>query len=265
MNKLFKILCALALMCGLAVVSTSAHGAFQVTFSATSSANQTVTDNNVPSGDTNPALGLIQATVSIGPAGSQFTDAFTGSSKPFIPNTPTDGGTDQSHVVVDAKNLTGSTEVLHVTMTDTGFHLVFGTPPDVFLESVFSGNVSNVAGHPSSGYSITFQSWVDASNTAFGKPAGATTGLQGPFTTSASLLAGSDLAKFVGPMSNPFSITSEMTITLKAGGAIRLSADGSTTVSTPEPSTLVALLTGIPLLGICGWRRRRQTSGLVVA
>jgi hypothetical protein len=58
--------------------------------------------------------------------------------------------------------------------------------------------------------------------------------------------------------SNPFSITNRMVLNLVSLGTANLT--GTTTVAVPAPGGLVLALTGLPLLGLSRWIRRRKQS-----
>jgi len=61
----------------------------------------------------------------------------------------------------------------------------------------------------------------------------------------------------VASLSAPFSITQQVSVTLAAGQSIDIQTLSQLT-ATPEPATVAMALTGLPLLGLGAWARRRR-------
>ncbi|MBI3411169.1 MAG: hypothetical protein HY040_22775 [Planctomycetes bacterium] len=236
MLRLFRNWPLLAILTGIVVLAEPppAKADFQIRISD-GTTTQVFTDNNA--GDLNGQIGAMNIVTSVG----NFNVVMAlGVSKPVVGNS--------SLAVIDLSSLSVSTVgggTLRIDITDTSFTIPPGANQTAFLSSQITGNVF--------GGSIGYQSWVDYSNTAFGGADSSpgpvfSTGLQANNTTANMLVSG-----FNG---GPFSLTSETVISLGGGGFA--SADGTTSLVTPAPSTLGAALIALPILGLVGWQRRRN-------
>jgi hypothetical protein len=119
----------------------------------------------------------------------------------------------------------------------------------------------------------TFQSVIDNSNTLFGGLPGVltpgptdTTGLQ---VVTIPLVSGTD--DFSGTASKvvsnvaPFSLSNEfrlLNLTIASGTQIQFT--GTTTLSVPAPAGLLLALSGLPVLGLRMWRRRKAQAAETV-
>jgi hypothetical protein len=163
----------------------------------------------------------------------------------------------QSNLTING-NTTGNVlfSSIVIRVTDTGFLSPTGAAT---LSSSFSGSYG--AGVSAVG-NQTFQSFANLSNTAF-----ATSGLTGgaqnftlPAVTTTTAFNGSqDTA--VNISSTPFSLTNTFTFSqFTIGAGAQLQVTGTTNLQTPavpEPMTIVATLSGLPVLGGFMWRRRK--------
>jgi hypothetical protein len=166
-------------------------------------------------------------------------------SKPLPTNGPFQAFMD---IGIQATN-TPRAQKLFFNLTDTDFTTVVPTG------TLTSGYSNTKAGKGTS----TFQSWAGANIPYIGIVAGSpvfTTGLQGPFTGTASNTA------TLGPITlpQPFAMT-DQTVLNPNGKADAWSTDGATTfTAVPEPASMAMLLVGGPLLCLSLRRRRRQAA-----
>lgn len=108
----------------------------------------------------------------------------------------------------------------------------------------------------------SLQSFYDAGNGTTAGVGTNYTGTQGPLTT----LSGSATATAVFSGTSPFAISN--VLTFNAGSdASALSATGTTLVNAlPEPASMALWLSGLPVLGLARfWRRRQQRGPLAIA
>jgi hypothetical protein len=148
------------------------------------------------------------------------------------------------------KNTGSTTATLYITMSDTGFKMPYSP---VTVDSHVGGTVIT----PGSGNLMTYQSYIDPANgqnttTGYSPgPQDSKNGLtikSGSFDNDAYLTLAKNL-------SSQYSVTEYFKITLSAGSEINFSS--STTLTTPEPSSLVlAGLGGISVVGFALRRRR---------
>jgi hypothetical protein len=140
-------------------------------------------------------------------------------------------------------NITANgTGTLVVELTETSDGSTFISP--------LSGLILSVGGLTAPGGSITFESFVDDNDVAFGTTTAGPT--LGPFVTSphAGLISGS-----FASVTDPYSVTLRITIVHSTQGTTSTDADLSTV---PEPASLaVWSVLGLAGLGYGGWRRKR--------
>lgn len=188
-----------------------------------------------------------------GKIGNFSINVTTGLSKPALPAQPPQ--LDLNSVDVTS-SLGGGT--LYITLEDTGFTT---TLPSPFLQSSIGGTLGN-------GTSLTFQSWVnnsakpDLSNPYTGSaPAGSTGTPLLSFGPGGLGFSGTADSGTLTTLSSPFNMFATAVLTA-SGGQEFASFDGTTEVL-PVPSTLVLVLSGLPLLGLCpllGLPRKRKLS-----
>jgi PEP-CTERM motif len=216
-----------------------------------------ITDNGP--GDTNPAVGGIGATFAL-PGGGNVM--FTVSSNQPIP-------VNFSQIRQVELAMAGSTDVSFpgqtfiIDVTDTNFNRPSGlsTLTSETSSTGFQGT------HPSQA-SVTFQSWADNNNIAFGgtpqnPSAGAFT--PGPQVEPSNTNFGGpnppDTVSINSLATPPLSLTNRFTVSnvfIPAGGSLQLTGT-ATLAAVPEPATLVSALIGLPMLGAF-WRRRRAAT-----
>jgi hypothetical protein len=139
---------------------------------------------------------------------------------------------------IDVANRATSGGTLTLAMTDTDF------VGSATLTQFFS----SIGGTLSAG-SINYSTFLDCSNTAFGK--GQALSSQS-FTSTP--FSGSETASAAG-CNSPYSLTQIITLALPGGGFF----SGDATLAVPEPSTLASFGAGLALLIGAGWLRRRNT------
>jgi hypothetical protein len=160
---------------------------------------------------------------------------------------------------LDVTNNTGTTQTIVVAFSQSGFTEPVSASKTILMNSHVGGSV--VLGSGSN--AMSFQSFVDQGDGLgiAGIPGTFNTNVQNPNITSGSF--DSDASKLIGPLSATYSMTQYVTITLGANAEINFSAN--TTLTTPEPTSM--LLLGIGALGMAGygWRRRRAEAARLKA
>jgi hypothetical protein len=227
-NRIRNCLPLVALLVGTAVLGapTRANAAFTLTLHETGFTDVVVTDNNILSGDVNPATGQISYVFAFG--------TFTGNIISSMSNSA--DAVDPAHLSTTTLNVTGvAGSSLTVTVEDTGF-----TVPAIGPASMLS-EISNTQS-PLSNATITYQSFLN--------------GAGGTVLTESGVAGDVKASDAVTIGTNPYTLKSVTNISLKLGGTVNTT--GITEVSAvPVPAGLVLALTGMPFLGIGCWLRRR--------
>jgi len=161
-------------------------------------------------------------------------------------------------------NNSGATVIVTVEVSDVGFGSTTRIDPVLVLDTA-SGTFFNLAGPINS--SVTASWFLDPNNALYG-----TTGtlIDGPTAFNATALATNSYSYNQGGLgpfgvvgaegTGLFSMTERFTITLTAGTQLTSRGQNEIASSTavPEPTTLAMALGGLPILGACWLRRRRQ-------
>ena len=151
---------------------------------------------------------------------------------------------------VSIKNNSGSTQTLHLWVTQTNYSLPPGTPLGV--ESGLGGSVNT----GTVGLAGIFQAYADAANNALGT-GGFTNGPQTATQTGSTLDTGSATGSF--NRTGLYSLTSVVNFTMSGGGQANYS-DHINVTAVPEPATLLLIGTGLVGLSASLRRKRAATS-----
>jgi len=259
-SKLFRGLTALA---ALAIVATTtpARASFMITVTDVNSGQAvSITDNGA--GDTDASIG----TITYAPATGTFTN-FDILSITSVSNrtdaAATSGLLQTSGTVLRTTATPASAVTLMVDATDTDYAAPPGTSFN--LDSSASSTMTNTGG----GDSLSFQSFGDDPNTAFGMstPSGVVTFIDNrtPFLGSPKSFA-NDAATTPFAATLPYALTNRSIVTVGPSKLTppvalrRVQFQGTTTVTPattiPEPASVVLLSLGG--LGLFGASRRRK-------
>lgn len=147
-------------------------------------------------------------------------------------------------------NNSGTTQTLTIIVSQTNYTLPVGST--MAVESGLGGSVSTGT------LTMTniFQAYADAGNTLRGTTA-FTTGSQTATPNGSTFDTGSATGTFL--RTGSYSLTTITTFTLSGGGVANFSSHENLNApsAVPVPSGLVLALTGIPVLGLGAWVRRR--------
>ena len=153
---------------------------------------------------------------------------------------------------IAVNNAGSTTETIKLEVSGTGF------TPGVGIIA-YGNSASGTATTTSSpAQTATLQGYTDQGNTLFaltntpGPQAATASGFPATFNFGSSSILNSSFTT-----SGAFSITQVFMITLPAGANANLTLSTSSS-AVPEPSTSLMLLTGLPLLGYYGLRRRAK-------
>jgi len=161
------------------------------------------------------------------------------------------------------------THTLQVVYSENGWTAPVGTP--ITLISTSSGGSAAFIGGNNTGLvQASYQSFLDNTNAqplpangaAFAAPGGAfTAALTGSATSIGGLALSPTTASNTNvPGGTPFTMSTVMgyTFTLDSGVLGSANISGSSVAAVPAPAGVVLALTGLPVLGIGGWLRRRR-------
>jgi hypothetical protein len=239
-----RVVALVALLAGALVFAMPppVEAGFVLKFSEAGFADLLVRDNQT--GDDDPAAGSIRY---LNNYGSFTIDIVVGKS-----NSGNVG--DVARLEIGALNITNTANAertLTISLSDTGYTFPGGVGSPLILFSTAAGTISNRGG------TVTFQSFADASNVEFGLGFGTDqlVFVNPPRSTATPFSGQTSRGGFTA--SGAFSLTNITTITLPAGGDLN-SFSGKTELIIPAPGGLVLLLSGVPLIGLCWLRRRRQ-------
>ena len=136
---------------------------------------------------------------------------------------------------------------------------------DTVSGSLVSGTVSGSVVSYADAENNLFATTTSLPNGIGNDGAFASSGLDLNFSASGSSKSISANGSALGfTTSGPYSLTFVESFTLSAGGSLTLTG-GNVQVVTPAPSTAVLALSGLPLLGLGLWLRRRKTRKVPVA
>jgi hypothetical protein len=259
-SKLFRGLTALAALT-IAATATPARASFMVTVTDVNSGQSvTITDNGA--GDTDATVGQINYAPPTGTFTNYDIIGLTASSN-RTDATATSGILTIGGTVLRTTATPASPVSLMVDATDTDYVQPAGTSFN--LDSSASSTMTNTGG----GDSLSFQSFGDDPNNAFGKttPTGVLTftDVRTPFLGTPKSFAG-DAPTTAFAATLPYALTSRTIITVGPSRTTppialrRVQFDGTTSVTPattiPEPASMVLLSLGG--LGLFGASRRRK-------
>jgi archaellum component FlaG (FlaF/FlaG flagellin family) len=146
-------------------------------------------------------------------------------------------------------NNSGAAHTLRLIVTQTNFTLPTG--PGLNVESGMGGTVNIGVLGPLG----VFQAYADKNNNAFGM-GDFTNGPQNDTQLGSTFDTGSANGLFIRN-ATPFSVTSVAKLTMSGGGNVNYSNHVNLT-AVPAPAGVVMALTGLPVLSIGAWLRRRK-------
>jgi len=185
-----------------------------------------------------------------GTTGTEFAiQALSGSATNVSPQSDLLGST------LRITNTTGSTQTLHIYLSQTNYTQPTGNP--LRVESGMSGTNNTGTVNPAN----VFQAWLDASNTLLGMP-GVGNGLQSANVTGTTWDTGSAVGNFA--RAGMYSLTSEVNLVMSAGAVINFSNHVNVTNATPAPAGLVLVASMLPFVAVLR-RRLRKSDAVPVA
>lgn len=178
-------------------------------------------------------------------------------------------GLSNNETITSTFGVAGGTHTIRIELSQDGFTAPTGTP--LTLSSSAGGSFDYLGGtNPNAQQSVaaTYQGFLASSpGPLFGQPAGGSTPIQ--VASASRTTAGTSPLVFspgtsvnnLVPGGTPFSLTDVLTFTftLDAGsGQTAANVSASTVASVPAPAGVVLALSGLPVLGIGTWLRRRR-------
>jgi hypothetical protein len=232
MNALKKLALCLVMAATLFWTPTTAQATFQMQLISSTAGTLTITDNGA--NDSSPIAGVILFS---GTWGAYNIQVDTGESKPVL-GSAASPDVDLSYSV--NRTTAGAAETLTIKVSDMGFttspeplNLMYGgTNGPGTTSSLLAGTGLN---------NVNFNTG-DASGTVGPEPTGAYSG-NGGFTVPNN-------------GGQPYSLT--LAITLNNNGTAGISSGDGELSAAPAPAGLVLALTGMPVLGLGAWLRRRR-------
>jgi hypothetical protein len=187
--------------------------------------------------------------------GADFTSAsFTGTYGDFhvqVVGGASDNGADLSDLLSSTTSVTNTSSgehTLHIYVSQTDYTLPASTI--LAVESGMSGTVNSGTVNLNN----IFQAFADAGNNQYGT-GDFSNGLQSAVASGSTFDTGSAFGKFT--RNGNYSMTTEVNFDLSGGGKANYS-DHVNVTPTPAPAGVVLALTGLPVLGVGGWLRRRK-------
>ncbi len=183
--------------------------------------------------------------ITSGVTGGTTINVNVGSSKPF---TGSAAAPELSLGFVLLQGPFASAKTITIEVTDTGF-----TPLNTG-----GGFTASIGGTLSPGNStVTYDAFASATNAEYSQTG--TTVQVGPFSGPSIAFSGQGF--LANPASDPYSLTSFVTVDLVASGLTGYDVSGNAKITAvPAPAGVALLMTGLPLLGVGAWFRRRTAT-----
>lgn len=234
MRKFF-IAAAVAVI-SLVGMSSSAQAAFQMQIISSSAGTTTITDGGFNDSNTNTG-----AITFVGSVGAYDIQVNTGLSKPVL-GSAASPQLDLNYIV---NRLTaGAAETLTIKISDTGF-TTSPAPLNLF-----------VGGTNGPGTTSAFIAGTGLNNVVFNTADASTTVPTSGTFASGGAFSGAGVFTVPANGGNPYSLT--VGVTLKNDGSAGASSADAHLTPVPAPAGLVIALTGMPVLGLGAWIRRRR-------
>jgi len=198
------------------------------------SGDHIITDGSAQ--DSNTAANAITAVI--------IENGFSTTVNTAITNTPGDSTGALLDITYTIISIGGAGGTATITASATGYN----QPPQALNPLTLT---SHIGGTGTGSFTVTGQQWVDTTDQLYGMQF--SPGAHGPFTTSP--YSDSKTVAF-NRGAGPFSLTDQLTITLGANSST--TGDLQSTVPVPAPAGLLLALSGLPVLGVGGWLRRRR-------
>jgi len=248
MNRFRNFLPLVVAAAALFGMASSADAGFQVTFKV-DAASATIVDGGAGDDD-----GVVNGEISVN---SKTVGAYTFKVNLSESNTPNVGGT-IAFINHGTNNITGTGAAkIQIIASANDFADPVG-PLYAMSGSTFQFLAPTPAGHLAD---HSYSAYLDNSNKlATSVPAGTLIGSKGPVTVSSSTMGNSSLSDTrTVTAAAPYALTLQLQADIKSGGANKIDLDGGVQVtSVPAPAGVVLLLTGVPVLGLGAWFRRRR-------
>ena len=204
----------------------------------------------------NGAVTTVTSANSQGPASfngtiGDFTIAIDTKGLSNSPGDPTGADLELSNAKIT--NNSSSAHTLHINVSATGF-MTPNSPPALDLVDAVSGTLNNGT------VSGTFTGYADASNALFGQAFASQT-LSFSVTGRSKFFGADGSVSGFSPGGATYSLSIFSNFNLDGKTAVTVSGGNAQTLTAvPEPSSLIALATAVPMLGLGARRLRRKTT-----
>jgi len=144
---------------------------------------------------------------------------------------------------------------LHVYVSSTDFTNPTSPPPTILHNT---SSISELTGATS----VTFTSYASTTNTLFATSGGTTASTGYSYDVSGPQSSGGQgsSSTMFSPNGSKYSLTNIGDYKMDGGTSVTIVGGNTSVTPTPVPSGVVMALTGLPVLGLGLWMRRRQLS-----